>query len=86
MMPSRSVAGKVTVPNGFDPKTVTVSVRTMHITTGDGPWDYESFPRQSSFRGLDTSLPDIFESQPDLEGRFHFDDTSLSSNFRARAR
>jgi beta-lactamase regulating signal transducer with metallopeptidase domain len=77
MMPSRSVEGTVTVPVGLDPKNVNVSVRTMHITTGDGDFEYQSFPREIHFRGLDTSLPGIFECRPDLEGRIRFDDVPV---------
>ena len=77
MMPSRSVEGTVTVPKGFDPQNVTVNVRTMHIFLGDGDFDYQSFPREIHFRGLDTSLPDIFECRPDLDGRIRFDDVPV---------
>jgi hypothetical protein len=77
MMPSRPVEGRVTVPKGFDPGNVTVKVRTMNITTGEGDWAYESFPRQVNFPGLDTSLPHIFETRPDANGRIRFDDVAF---------
>ena len=67
MMPSRSVEGSVTVPDGFDPRSVTVSVRTMHIAVGDGDFDFQSFPREIRF--LDKALPDIFECRPDVGGQ-----------------
>jgi len=74
MMPSRSVDGIVTVPAGVDPRTVTVVVRVMHVTTGDGDFEFESFPREDSFPGLNTSLPDIFETTADAKGKFRFHD------------
>jgi hypothetical protein len=80
MMPSRSIEGAVTVPNGFDPRRVTVSVRVMHIATGDGDFDFQSFPRESRFRGLDTSLPDIFDCRPDVDGRIRFDDVPVTGH------
>jgi beta-lactamase regulating signal transducer with metallopeptidase domain len=77
MMPSRSIEGHVTVSEGFDPRTVTVKVRTMDIATGDGDFALQSFPRQDNFRGLDTALPQYFESNPDKDGRFRLNDVPV---------
>lgn len=74
LFPSSSVAGTVTVPKDADPSSVKVNVRTMHIKSGEGDWDFESFPREASFRGLDTALPEIFETRPDKMGRFELHD------------
>jgi len=74
LTPSQEVEGQVTVPQGYDPTKVTVLVRVLHVTTGSGPMDYESFPREHHFPGLDTSLPEIFESHPGADGRIRFGD------------
>jgi hypothetical protein len=80
MHASRSIEGQVNVPAGFDPTKVTVRVQTLHISTGAGDFDYESFPRYEPFRGLDTALPKIFESSPDSEGRIRFSDVPVRGN------
>jgi hypothetical protein len=77
LMPSRSVMGQVSVPKGFDPASVTVCVRVMHVATGDGDFDYQSLPREPAFRGLDTCLPKIFECHPDAAGRIKLDDVPV---------
>lgn len=77
LQPSRSVEGQVTVPEGFDPADVTVRVQTLHVFTGRGDFDFESFPREDAFRGLDTALPEIFESRPDAEGRVRLNDVPV---------
>jgi hypothetical protein len=74
MVRSCSVEGRVSVPKGFDPTKVSVQVRTLHILTGSGPLDYQSFPRELTFPGLDTALPQIFECRPDATGKIRFDD------------
>ena len=74
MMPSRSVEGLVKVPSGFTPSDVSVSVKTLHIVTGDGFMDYESFSRELVFQGLHNSLPANFVKTPDAQGRIRFDD------------
>lgn len=75
MQPSQEVEGRATVPAGYDPTKATILVRTLHVITGPVAWDdYESFPREDHFPGLDTSLPSIFEARPDAEGRFRFRD------------
>jgi hypothetical protein len=74
MQASRSIEGKVTVPEGFDPRRVTVLVRSMHIHQGPGDMNFDSFPREEHFPGLDTALPEIFECRPDSDGRIRLDD------------
>ncbi len=74
MQPSCSVIGQVTVPDGFDPSTLTVHVQVMHVYTGSGMFDYESLPRHARFPGLDQALPEIFDRQPDKDGRVHLED------------
>jgi hypothetical protein len=74
LRPSQSIEGRVTIPEGFDPTEVTIRVQTLHVLTGDGDSDYESFPRSDRFRGLDTALPEVFETTPDADGRIRFDD------------
>jgi outer membrane protein assembly factor BamB len=77
LYPSRSVEGKVAVPAGFDPTRVLVRVRTMQIFHGSGDFDFQAFPREDNFTGLDTALPDIFECHPDARGQFHFSDVPI---------
>ncbi|APW60336.1 Regulatory protein BlaR1 [Paludisphaera borealis] len=77
MQASKTVDGHVTLPAGFDPTKVTVRVRTLHIATGPGAMDYESFPREDSFPGLDTSLPKIFDCRPDPKGRIQLSDVPV---------
>lgn len=77
LFPSAKVEGKVTVPDGFDRRKVTVRVITLHISTGPQIFDYESFSREHSFPGLDTALPEVFERHPDAEGRIQFDDVPV---------
>jgi hypothetical protein len=77
MQVSRSVEGQVTVPAGFDPTKVTVRVQTLHVFTGQGDFDFQSFPRYEPFRGLDTGLPNIFDCRPDSKGKFRFDDVPV---------
>jgi thiol-disulfide isomerase/thioredoxin len=72
--PSRSVEGVVTVPAGFDVTQVIVRTQVLHVSTGAGDFDYESFPRHLPFAGLDTALPEIFDRRPDADGRIQFDD------------
>ncbi|HEV3339603.1 MAG TPA: carboxypeptidase regulatory-like domain-containing protein [Pirellulales bacterium] len=75
--PSRSVEGIVTVPDGFDVRRVTVRTQTLNVNTGPGDFDFQSFPRYLPFAGLDTALPEIFDKQPDSEGRIRFDDVPV---------
>jgi outer membrane protein assembly factor BamB/beta-lactamase regulating signal transducer with metallopeptidase domain len=75
--PSRSVEGKVAVPASFDPTRVLVRVRTMQIFQGSGDFDFQAFPREDNFSGLDTTLPAIFERHPDAKGQFHFSDVPI---------
>jgi beta-lactamase regulating signal transducer with metallopeptidase domain len=77
LRPSRSVEGQVTVPAGFDPTKVVVRVRTLHIFTGQGVFDYESFSREDVFPGLDTALPEIFECRPNPDGRIRLVDVPV---------
>jgi hypothetical protein len=49
----------------------------MHVVHGPDDFDYESFPRESTFAGLDTALPEIFERRPDADGRVRFDDVPV---------
>lgn len=74
---SSSVKGQVTVPEGFDCTQVTVRVKTLHIATGPGDFDYQSFPREDHFPGLDTALSKIFECRPDPSGVIQFDDVPV---------
>ncbi len=75
---SRSIEGKVTVPAGYDPTKVTVRTRVLHVITGPDFFDFESFPREHSFPGLDTALPERFDCRPDAQGRIHFSDVPVS--------
>lgn len=76
--PSRSIEGMVTVPAGYDPTKVIVRTRVLHVITGPNFFDYESFPREDSFPGLDTALPERFDCRPDKSGRIHFSDVPVS--------
>jgi hypothetical protein len=71
---SRSIEGQVTVPAGVDPTKVTVRVRAMDIATGPGEFEFQSFPREDLFPGLDTALPELFECRPDAKGRIRLRD------------
>jgi hypothetical protein len=77
LQPSRSIEGQVTVPAGFDPTKVMVRTRVLHITSGPGFFDYESFPREHSFPGVDTALPERFDCRPDARGRIRFSDVPV---------
>ena len=77
MQPSRSVEGQLRLPAGYDPTKVVVRVQTLHIFTGAGDFDFESFPRYDPFRGLDTALPEIFDYRPDSHGRIRFGDVPV---------
>jgi hypothetical protein len=77
LYPSRSVEGKVAVPAGFDPTRVLVRVRTMQIFQGSADFDFQAFPREDNFPGLDTALPGIFECHPDAKGQFRFSDVPI---------
>jgi regulation of enolase protein 1 (concanavalin A-like superfamily) len=74
MQPSRTVEGRVVVPDGFDPRRVTVRVLSLQVITGNGPEDFESLPRYEGFAGLDTALREIFECRPNAEGQIRFND------------
>ena len=76
--PSRSIEGKVTVPAGYDPTKVIVRTRVLHVITGPDFFDYESFPREDSFPGLDTALPERFDCRPDEKGRVYFSDVPVN--------
>lgn len=80
LWPSASVEGKVTVPEGFDPRMVTVRVMTLHIVTGPDFFDYQSFTREERFTGLNTALPAIFEHHPDADGHIQFDDVPVKGS------
>ncbi len=75
--PSRSLEGQVTVPEGFDVTQVKVIVRRLHVSIGSDYVNFQLFPRDTSFPGLDTALPDIFERHPDAEGKLRFDDVPV---------
>lgn len=77
LVPSQEIEGRVTVPANYDPKKVTVRVRNFLILTGPDVMDYEGFPREDHFPGLDRSLPEIFEAHPDADGRLHFGDVPV---------
>lgn len=74
LYPSTSVEGNVTVPEGFDPTQVKVNAISMCVQYGDEFMDFESFPREERFTGMDTALPQIFEATPDADGNVRFDD------------
>jgi beta-lactamase regulating signal transducer with metallopeptidase domain len=74
---SGSVQGMVTVPAGFDCTKVTVRVKTVHVRTGPGMFEFQSFPREDTFPGLDTALPAIFDCHPDSAGQIRFDDVPI---------
>ncbi|MFO1096043.1 MAG: carboxypeptidase regulatory-like domain-containing protein [Planctomycetaceae bacterium] len=78
MRPSRTLAGKVTMPKGADPTKLTVRVQVVHVITGDGGFfDYQSWPRDDFFPGLNTALPEIFERRPAVDGSFEFADVPV---------
>ena len=86
LVPSRSLEGQVAVPAGVDPSKVLVRVDTLHVSTGDDAFDYQSFPRQDSFAGLDTALPEIFDRRPDAKGRIAFNDVPVRGHLYLLAR
>ena len=57
---------------------MTVRTRVLHVITGPGFFDYESFPRENNFPGLDTALPERFDCRPEKNGRIHFSDVPVS--------
>jgi protocatechuate 3,4-dioxygenase beta subunit len=74
LAPSRSVEGSATAPPGFDITKLTVRIHVLHVHTGEGDFDYQSFPREDSFPGLDAALPEMFDRHPNAKGEFRFDD------------
>jgi len=46
---SGTIEGQVTVPEGFDCTKATVRVKSMHITTGPGNFDFQMYPRDDNF-------------------------------------
>ncbi|MCO6047736.1 carboxypeptidase regulatory-like domain-containing protein [Aeoliella sp. ICT_H6.2] len=74
MRPSRTIDGKVNVPEGFDPTSVKVVVRSLNVRTGPGELEFKMFPRHLPFATLDTALPQLFETIPDSNGAFRMHD------------
>lgn len=75
LTPSRTVSGTVSVPEGFD--LASVNVRVHSIRTPDERRTGGSFPRNRSFPGLESVLPEQLESRVDREGRFEFRDVPV---------
>lgn len=73
LSPSRTIRGRVLVPEGFDPASVTVTVLSLAVV-GDGPVPTGWFPRVQSSGSLANSLPDRFDRQADSSGDFAFED------------
>jgi len=80
LVPSRPIEGKVNVPIGFDSTKVTVRVRVLHVYTGPAEFDFQSFPREDQFQGINTALADLFECRADGSGRIRFDDVPVRGN------
>lgn len=74
MQPSQPLDGQLSLPDGFDPANVLVRIQVLHVFTGQGLWEYESFARHDQFMGLHEALPQIFTQRPDPQGRFQFQD------------
>jgi hypothetical protein len=74
LRPARTIEGDVIVPPNFDCRNVVVQVRTLQVANGDGDLDFEGFPRDDQFPGLDDALPELFECHPDAEGTIRFTD------------
>jgi hypothetical protein len=81
LQPSGSIKGQVTVPDGFDCTKVTVRVKTLLITTGRGDFEFQMFPRDDHFPGLDSALPEILECHPNAAGEIRFADVPARGKF-----
>lgn len=77
MRPSQSVSGHVSALPVADLTKVTVRVQVMHVVTGSESFDHGSWPREDSFAGIDTGLPEIFERRPAADGTFEFTDVPV---------
>ena len=64
LQPSRSIEGLVTVPKGSTPPTSRFEWAVNVVYPGPGELDFESFPREERFPGLDTALPNFFKHHP----------------------
>ena len=76
LVPSRTVPGIVTVPEGFDLASVNVRVRYMRLPD----WRQKMsgcLPRDGSFPGLESMIPKQFETRPDRGGRFEIRDVPV---------
>lgn len=72
LLPSTSLKGRVSVPEGVDPTTVTV--RTLALNGAiDQNWFAQMFPRQSSIESLRGTLPSAFDTRIAADGTFRFD-------------
>lgn len=73
LQPSRSVRGRVAVPDGFARDKVRIRVMGLNGMIGDNPWA-QPFPRQSSITSLRNSLPERFDCAVNDEGAFELQD------------
>lgn len=78
LWPSRSIDGQVIAPDGFDPTQVTVGLRSMVIgndLNGESVKHMRYWLlRHSEYPGIDTALPEIFETHPDSTGKCQLHD------------
>lgn len=74
LSPSRTIRGRVTVPDGFDHQSVLVKVASLS-ELGDGAFPIAWYPRSGI--GLENILPERFDSRVAKDGSFEFHDFPL---------
>ncbi len=83
LVPSRSLAGKVNVPNGVDGAALRVKVLSMYALDGRQIRDGRDFGtmllRSSAFPGLDAVLPEVFECRANDAGEFTLHDVPVNA-------
>ena len=73
LLPSREIHGKVTVPDGFAPQTVTIRTLGLSGILNGNVWA-QTFPRQSGITALSDSLPHLFDTKVAADGTFTLKD------------
>jgi RNA polymerase sigma factor (sigma-70 family) len=83
MQPVTTLSGRVQMPEGFDPQTLTVELMTLMVT------DIGRMPPVSSItpynEGTSDRFPDVFKVNPNADGAFAINDVPTTANVYMRA-